>query len=75
MCMLVLMRTTSCGAMGHRKRSFSSACSKDELQICVNLETPKEVEHGYQRAVDDDTTYARTIFISLGMKILNEFKL
>lgn len=32
----------------HKKRSFSSACSKDELQICVHLETPKEVEHGYQ---------------------------
>ena len=38
----------------HRKRSFSSACSKDELQICVHLETPKEAEHGYQRAVDGD---------------------
>lgn len=54
MCRFELMWSTGFGAMDHRKRSFSSACSKDELQICVNLETPKEVGHGYQRVVDGD---------------------
>eukprot|EP00435_Cladocopium_sp_Y103_P041484 s468_g11.t1 len=32
-----------------RKKSFSSKCSKDELEICVNLETPKEASRLQQQ--------------------------